>query len=78
MTHPNLSHIDDTTTGHDLTPAAGADLDHQEEGTAIIPILQITNIPGVLQDLPGGNDTELIEAIPQSQLQIKFPKLLNG
>ena len=63
MTHHNHNHLDDTTTDHDLTedvdptPAARADLDHQEEGTAVIPILQIANVPGVPQSLPGGNNT---------------------
>ena len=71
MTHHNPGHIDNTTTGHDLTKdvnpthAAGADPDHQEQDTAIIPVrsLQITNAPGMLQDLPGRSDTELIEAV---------------
>ena len=51
VAHHNHDHLDDTTAGHnltediDLTLAAGADLDHQEEGTAFTPVLQITNAP---------------------------------
>ena len=69
MTHHNLSHLNNTTTGHDLTedidltPTAGADLDHQKEGTDVIPVLQIANISGMPQSLPGRNNTELIKAV---------------
>ena len=69
MAHPNHNHLDDTTADHNLaedvdpSPTAGADLDHQEEGTAIIPILQITNVPSMPQSLPEGNDIEQIEAV---------------
>ena len=53
MTHHNHDHPDDTTTDHDLTedidptPTAEANLNLQEEGTAIAPILQITNVPSM-------------------------------
>ena len=44
VTCHNHGHLDNTTAGHDptkdvnLTHAARADLDHQEEDTAIVPI----------------------------------------
>ena len=75
VTCHNPSHLNDTTISHDLhvdptedvnlTHITGAGPDHQETDTAIIPVqsLQITNAPGVLLDLPGRSDTELIKAV---------------
>ena len=57
---------DDTTTDHDLAkgidPAAEASLNPQEDVTAIDPILQIANIPGIPRSLLEGNDVEQIKA----------------
>ena len=51
MTHHNHNRPDITATDHDLTEgialAAEASLNPQEDVTAIDPILQIANIPGV-------------------------------
>ena len=51
MTHHDPDHLDNTTADHDLAedidPAAKANLDPQEDGTAITPILQIANVPDI-------------------------------
>ena len=71
MIHHNPGHLDNTTASHDLTKdvdptyVAVAGPHHQEEDMAIIPIqsLQITNVPGMLLDLSGRKDTELIKVV---------------
>ena len=71
MTCLNTGHPDDTTANHNLTKdvdptlIARVGLYHREEDTAIVPIrsLQITSTPGMLQDLPGRNDAELIKTV---------------
>ena len=70
-------HPDNTTANHDLTedidlaPTAEANLDPQEEGTAIAPILQIANVPSVPQSLPEENDIEQIKAVECSHRSSK-------
>ena len=67
MTHHNHDHPDDTTVDHnpakgiDLTTEAG--LDPQEDVIAVNPILQIINIPGMLQSLWTGSNVEQVKAL---------------
>ena len=65
-------HLNVTTAGHNLymdlaedvnpTHIARVSPDHREEDSHC-SCLQIVNAPGVLLDLPGGSDTESIEAV---------------
>ena len=80
VTHHNPGHPDDTNANYDLTKdinptlvVAEAGLNHQEENMAIIPVqsLQIASTPGMLRDLPGRNDTELIETVYCSHQLLK-------
>ena len=73
MTHHDHDHLNDTAISHDpaegINPTTGVGLDPQEGILAIDPILQIVNIPGVLQSLWTGSDIEQVEtSIPSYEL----------
>ena len=76
MTHHDHNHPDNTTANHNLAeginPTAKANLNPQEDVTAIPPTFQIANIPGVPQSLPEGNDIEQIEAVECSHQSSKL------
>ena len=66
MTHHDHDHLDDTATGHDpaegIDPTTGVGLNPWEGILVFDPILQIVNIPGMLQSLKTGSDIEQVEA----------------
>ena len=73
VTHHNHGPLDDAAIGHGpakgIDPAIKAGLDPQEGTPVIDPILQITNIPSMLQSLPTGSDVEQVGAsIPSHKL----------
>ena len=63
-TRRDHDHLDDYAIGHDPTkgmdPATGVGLNPQEDAPVVDPVLQIANIPSMLQSPQTGSDIERV------------------
>ena len=77
MTHHNHAHLDNAAISHDpaegIDPATRVGLDFWEDTPVINPILQITNVPGVLRSPLTGSNVEQVGTSIPSHKQITYP-----